>query len=356
MDNKKQKRILWLLEQPFPGEFEVPLLKRLGFEIYIPKISTGVEMKRSSSIVSATDKNTTIEQSFLDTLNRFDFSSKIWPKSLSRKINQNFGIIFAPADSELIEEIVNSFNGLLILRVFGLRGEETYAEQFEDNLSEKTFEQLKHANNIWIAGAYDIIIDNEPHWLRNKCIHLPHELPKIDHKKNKWNGSGNQILFICPDVPTNNVNENICREFKDSFSELPHVIVKDNPQNMDSSEREDYLDLLQTSKILYYPAADTRHLDKYVLDALACGLPIIFRDNSLLEYLAKQRLSGCCGSLEESREKISAMLTGNLSLLKKIQSDQKALLKAFDVSYVEECWRARLVQLAEKHLQQSAVE
>ena len=356
MKDKKQKRILWLLKHPFACESVVSLLDRLGFEIYVPRVKTEGQMARRTSSASTYNKKLTIEQNLLDALDRFDFFSKPWPKSLSRKINKNFGIAIAQNDSEMIEKIAESFNGLIFLRVFGLAEDMTYAKQFEADLSEKAFRQLKFHDNIWLAVGYDIVIDNEPYWLRRKSIHLPQGLPKIDHKIFKWNGSSNQVLYIHPDNQAKQAKEKAYREFKDSFAEIPHVILENNPQDMDPMDRETYLELLKTSRVLYYPSTDPHHLHAYVLDALACGLPVLFMTNGLLEYLAKQRIAGCCGSLEEAREKINTILNGDQSLLSEIQSSQKTLLNAFDSKYIENCWRTRFIPVVERFFRQPEIQ
>ena len=356
MENKKQKRILWLLNHTTLRDFEVAMLERLGFEVFIPKIVPFDEANQSASVTYDYDKALTIERELLGKLNRFDFYSKPWPKSLEKKINDNFGIAFVPIFPKMVANTVNSFEGLLFLRVFGLAGENTYANIFKKYLTAETVKKIRQENNIWVAAGYDSIIDNEPPWIRRKCIHLPLGLTDLKYEKIGWRGDSNQILFICPRIKSSEYYSKVYKKFKQSFGSMPHVIpgaqsvrVKNDPSVTGFLEKEKYLELFRSSKVLFYHSDEERHLHYHPLEAVKVGLPVVFMADGMLEYLAKKKLPGCCNTVEEAQVKISRVLNGDKKLIKDIVSSQKVLLKEFDPDYVEERWRERFIPVVERY-------
>ena len=173
MENKKQKRILWLLNHSTLRDFEVEMLVRFGYEVFIPKVIPFDEANQSASVTYEYDKTLTIKKELLAQLNRFDFYTRTWSKSLERKINQNFAIAFVPVFPKMVENTIGSFKGLLFLRVFGLAMENTYADLLKEHLSCEAVNKIRRDDNIRIAAGYDSIIDHEPPWLRRKSVHLP---------------------------------------------------------------------------------------------------------------------------------------------------------------------------------------
>ena len=361
MENKKQKRILWLLNHATLGDFEMAMLARFGFEVFLPKIIPFNEANQSVSVTYEYDKTLTIKQDLLEKINHFDFYSKPWPKSLRKAINDNFGIAFVPVFPGMLENVTKSFEGLIYLRVFGLSGESTYADLFKRYLTPETVNKIRHEENIWIAAGYDNLIDHEPTWVRKKCVHLPLGLSDNIAKNMRWQGDCRQILFVCPRINSNEYYNRIYKKFKRSFGNMPHVIpgaqpvkVKNDPSVTGFLDNDEYFELFKKSKVLFYHSNEERHLHYHPIEAVKVGLPVVFMAGGMLEYLAKKELPGCCNTIAEAQEKISRILDGDEILIKQIISSQKILLTEFDPDYVEARWRERFLPAAEKYFQKSA--
>ena len=358
MENNKQKRILWLLNHSTLRNFEVGMLVRLGFEVFIPKVIPFDEANQSASVVFEYDETLTIKKDFLTQLNHFDFYARPWPRSLERKINQNFGIAFVPVFQKMVENTIHSFDGLLFLRVFGLAGENSYAELFKEFLSSAAMQKIRSDGSVRIAAGYDSLIDHEPPWLRRKCIHLPLGLSDLGFKNTHWRGDKKQLLFICPRINSSPYYNRIYKNFKRSFEHVPHIIpgaqptrVKNDPAVTGFLEKEEYLEIFRSSKVMFYHSDEERHLHYHPLEAVKIGMPLVFMRGGMLEYLAKKKLPGCCNSIEEAQEKISRILNDDRELIEEIVSSQKVLLDEFNPKYVEECWRQRFLPAVEDHFQ-----
>ena len=143
---------------------------------------------------------------------------------------------------------------------------------------------------------------------------------------------------------------------------MPHVIpgaqpvrVKDDPSVTGFLEKEEYLELFRSSKVMFYHSDEERHLHYHPLEAVRIGMPLVFMAGGMLEYLAKQKLPGCCNSIEEAQDKVSRILNDDQELIKEIVSSQNVLLNEFNPKYVEKCWCQRFLPAVEEHFQNTTI-
>jgi hypothetical protein len=87
-----KKRVLWLLNQFTLRDFEVPLLVKLGKEVFIPKEFPRDESNLSASVTYTYDATLSIPSDLLRKMNEFDLFSHDWPADLKDEINANFDI------------------------------------------------------------------------------------------------------------------------------------------------------------------------------------------------------------------------------------------------------------------------
>ena len=124
----KPKRILWLLNHKTLMHSEVPLLLRLGFEVYVPKIFPQDDANLSAEISFRYDNSLTISISDLQELNKFDFyKSKIKGK-VKKIVNDYFDICFCGFFPTMLTSLVENFDNLIYLHVFGLSGNNNYGK------------------------------------------------------------------------------------------------------------------------------------------------------------------------------------------------------------------------------------
>jgi len=353
MDTPKNKRILWLLNHTTLRNSEVPMLIRMGFEIYTPKIFPSDDANRSASISYAYDDTLSISPSLLKQLNEFDFYSKSWSKSFASKINEHFGIVIAAIFPKMVNAICESFNGFIFLRAFGLTGDQTYAELFLKHYSKQAYERIKSGDGIWLATSIATVIDNEPQWLQRNSIYLPVGLPQnLYHHQSQWRGEQDGILFICPRINSSPYCNRVYRQFKSLLGDLPHVIggaqpeaVKNDPRVRGFLEQSEYADLFKSLKVMYYHSQEERHLHYHPIEAIVYGMPLVFMSGGVLEFFAKTKLPGSCDTPEEARIKIQRVLKGEEGFIKEIIASQHVLLKEFDSHFVENSWKENFLNL-----------
>src|SRR5689334_5585281 len=87
----KNKRILWLLNHTTLRAFEVPLLMRLGFEVFTPKIIPNDIAERSGSVTFEYDHTLSLPEDIVHALNTYDFYQAEVEPDIFSLFNQYFG-------------------------------------------------------------------------------------------------------------------------------------------------------------------------------------------------------------------------------------------------------------------------
>lgn len=348
---EKNKRILWLLNHATLRGAEVPMLLRMGYEVFIPKIIPFDEANASASVTYLHDDALSIPPEFLKILNKFDFYTKSWPNSLKREINKYFGNAIVPIFPSMVNAVCDSFEGQVFLRVFGLDGDGTYANLFEENLSGKAIEKIKNGDSVWITTNIAPVIDNEPKWLRRQFIYLPAGLPgDLYRQQDQWHGKQKKIFFVCPRINSNPYYTNVYRDFKKLFGDLPYSIagaqfgkISNDPSITGYLEQDEYSELFKSHRLMYYHSQEERHLHYHPLEAILYGMPLIFMAGGVLEYLARKKLPGCCSTPEEARIKVQRILNGDTTFTDEVIASQKIILHEFDTKHVEDVWRRSFI-------------
>jgi hypothetical protein len=119
VNQRKDQRIVWLLNHTTLREFEVPLMRRLGLEVYCPKRFPRNPDNRSASVSDEFDSSLTIPQADLERLNAFDFYSDAYPPEIRRILNEHFGTVIVAYMFPMFENVLADFRGRILLRVFG---------------------------------------------------------------------------------------------------------------------------------------------------------------------------------------------------------------------------------------------
>ena len=352
----KKKRVLWLLNHTTLMNAEVPLLINLGFEVFTPKIFPPDDANRSASVTYDFDETLTIPIELLKQLNGFDFYSSRWPASLRKRINAHFEIVICAFFPKMLNKVSDAFDGDIFLRVFGMAGDTTYASLIEQFGSKGLIRRFKTKDRIWFAPSYANIAENEPHWLKKNTVYLPLGLP-LDYYKNtnQWQPVENSILFICPRIKTSPYYQQVYKEFKSSFDNFPHIIAGAQPEAVEDDSHvtgfisvERYQQLMKTCKVMFYHSREERHLHYHPLEAVVCGMPLIFMAGGMLDYLAGEQLPGSCETFSEARRKIARVFSGDEEFINSIIESQKILLRDFGSEYVRSVWEASFLSLSKQ--------
>ncbi len=345
----KERRILWLLNHRTLMPYEAPLIQKLGFEIYIPKIYPKAGF-RSGAVDTSFDSTLTLPSSVLEALNRFNFYEDAWTPRITEIVNRYFGCAFIIPHARLAQEAVDHFEGQIVFRAFGLDSERTYKRFLEDLYSPVIMRKIEGIKDrFWFGEGYDHLHEVEEPVFAERSLFLPIGIPNsFFSTANQWTGTEKKILFVCPNAVTDSYYSKIYREFKRDFGDLPHVIVGaqdvpvDDP-NMagfvsDAELKRLYLDCA----VLYYHSTEVRHVHYSPIEAAINGMPVVYRAGSLLDRLSRGATKGRVGSVAEARRLIERVLSGDADFIAAIKADQQGIAYHFSDAYCAPMWHEQM--------------
>ncbi len=353
----KHNRVLWLLNHETLRAFEVPLLRRLGYEVYLPKIFPSTEEYLSGSVDRSYDDSLTIPPEALQLLNQHNFYSEIITPELAMILNRYFSAAIFATSPYLFEQIVDAFSGKLFLRGFGREGELNYEQMFSSSFSPRFPQKLFCVQDrFFFAQAYPFLSEVETGLCQKKALFLPLGMPEpYLQETNTWHGGNQKLLFVCPRIASSPYYTGIYASFKKEFSDIPHLIagkqgqVNADPAIQGKLPREQYDALLRSSEVMFYHSEELRHLHYHPLEAIVIGLPLIFMRKGMLGRLVNsEKLPGACDSFKEAKEKINKILRKDRKFVQEVLDSQQQLLEPFQAASCEQIWKDNFVPLLQK--------
>jgi hypothetical protein len=344
---RKNKRILWLLNHKTLMQYEVPLLRSMGFEVFVPKIIPRTAEFRSGAVDFSFDESLTIPEHALRVLNSCCFYQRNWPSNVVFYINRYFGTAFVMPIEGQFRESVTNFEGNLLMRAFGLINTASYHEDLRNIYGDQVFCWINAVRHrFWFAAGYEQLKECEPSLFTERSVYLPIGLPSAYWKNaNTGTGTDKRILFLCPSIVKNPYYAAIYKQFKREFGDFPHVIVgkQDIPVNdphvLGFVSDQELLDLYKTCSVLLYPSREKRHVHYFPVEANVVGTPIIFYDDSLLARVCNRKVKGAVSSVMEARQLIKAVLEGDADLIASLKKDQKDIAYFFSDEYCKRNWQ-----------------
>lgn len=326
--------------------FEVPLLKELGFEIFVPKVAPVNTKLRSWIVDFSHDASLSIPPSALQRLNEFNFYESVWPADIVMIVNRYFGTAFVIPHSVQIPEAIGKFEGQVVLRAFGLDNTQSYSTLFEILYGPDVLEKV-HAisQRFWFGEGYEQLHECEPPLLSQRALFLPLGIPdSIWRCADSWVGGMNKILFVCPNCVTDPYYAAVYAQFKKDFGDLPHVIVgaqdvsTDDPNVAGFVSDAELQRLYRECAVLYYHSTELRHVHYSPIEAAINGMPVVFYANSLLGRLAQPKTGGCVQSYPEARAAIERILARDTEFTEALRREQRGLAHKFSPDYCKTSW------------------
>jgi len=345
----RNKRILWILNHRTLMPYEAPLIQRLGFEIFIPKIypKTGF---RSFTVDASYDATLSLPADVLEVLNGFNFYEDEWTPEISTLTNRYFGCAFVIPHAPLLEEAVDHFEGQIVLRAFGLDNERTYKGVIEELCSRSIMRKIEGIKErFWFGEGYDHLHEAEEPLFVERALFLPIGIPdSFFSTAHQWIGTEKKILFFCPNAVTDAYYSKVYREFKRDFGDLPHVVVGaqdvpvDDPHVAGSVSDAELKRLYLECGVLYYHSTEVRHVHYSPIEAAINGMPVVYRAGSLLDRLSRGSTKGRVESVAEARSLIQRVLSSDASLIAEIKGDQEAIAFHFSDAYCGPMWHEQM--------------
>ena len=347
------KRILWIVNHKTLMSGEVPSLRSLGFEVFVPKIVPAQDRGfRSAGVTYDYDAALDITPAALRVLNDQNFFEQCWAPTVAQIINRYFDVIVCHFTyyTTPLREAALKFQGLLIARAFGRESSQTYGE-FRTFVPHPTLlEDIRAMGRRFIfAQAYDNLAEIEEFPLRSRAHTITVPLPKfISAYANTWTGAGSKAVFLCPAIANGGYYERVYQTIKRDFGDLPHVIfgrqtrpVRD-PAVLPFLSDEALADLYRSAPVFVYSSPEPRHVHYSPLEAMVVGMPVLYLEGGLIGRLAGVRLPGACADVSEMKIKARRLIEGDRALAEVIRSEQGRVLETFAPEVVKRQWSAAL--------------
>jgi hypothetical protein len=347
------RRILWIVNHKTLMTGEVPLLRSLGFEVFIPKVVPIQDRAfRSAGVTHDYDTALDLAPPALRVLNHENFFERCWAPTITQIINRYFDVIVCHFTyyTTPLREAALKFQGLLIARAFGREHPRTYGEFRTWVPHPSLLEDIRSLGRRFIFGqAYDNLAEIEEFPLRSRAHTITVPLPEFTFKHaNTWTGTGSNALFLCPAIGDNGHYKRIYLAIKRDFGDLPHVIFGsqigpvNDPVVLPYLSDDALVDLYRSTPVFIYSSPEPRHLHYSPLEAMVVGTPVLYLEGGLIDRLASTRLPGACANVLEMKTKARRLIEGDRALAETIRSNQARVLETFAPEVLRRQWAAAL--------------
>src|SRR5258708_20697145 len=343
------RRILWIVNHKTLMSGEVPLLRSLGFEVFVPKVvPTHDRAFRSAGVTTDDDPALTLTPAALQVLNHENFFQRCWAPTVTEIINRYFDVIVCHFTyyTTPLREAAMKFQGLLVARAFGRESPRTYGEFREWVPHPSLLEDIGLMGPRFVfAQAYDNLAEIEEFPLRSRAHTITVPLPKFILKHaNTWTGTGTDALFLCPAIGDNGHYKRVYLAIKHHFGYLPHLIfgsqigpAKDPPV-LPLLSADALADLSRSTPVFIYSSPEPRHIHYSPLEAMVVGTPVLYLEGGLIDRLAGTSLPGACANPLEIKTKARRLIEGDRALAETIRSSQARVLETFAPEVVRRQW------------------
>jgi hypothetical protein len=347
--SRRLKRALWIVNHKTLLPAEVPILRSLGYEIFIPKIVPEVADFRSAVVDHSFDPGLELSPPVLQELNDHHFYEQTWSPSITLLLNRYFDVLVTSmtAYTKPLFEAIRKFNGFIVARPFGREHPRSYTEFLEAAPDcGQLMARLEKLGERFVFGqAFDNLASIECELFKRRAYTITVPIPQyIWHHTGTWHGSERTVLFLCPNILDSIYYREAHSLIKTVFGDLPHRIFgRQNvpPQDPAVIPYMTDLELVQLyarTSVFAYPSREPRHVHYSPLEAMVVGTPVLYMKNGLISSLGGDGLPGQCEDIAEMRWKAERMLNGDSQLRNAIRPCQHRILECFSTSRASRQW------------------
>jgi hypothetical protein len=350
------RRLLWIVNHQTLLRSEVPLLRQLGFEVFVPKILPAVSAYRSGAIESAYDSSLLLPTNALRVLNAHEFYEQPWGATLETILNRYFdGLITTLTGfTTPLFEAIRKFDGLVVARVFGREAPETYSAFFASDENRKLLDRIETMGRRFVFGqAYNVLAEVEDRRLANcaQTIAVP-ATRLVLTRADEWRGGRQVVLLLCPSIQDNGYYQALYGWIKAIFGKLPHLIFgrqngpTEDPAVLPWLTDGELLELYSQVAVFAYPSREPRHVHYSPVEAMTMGCPVLYMKGALLDRLAGAELPGRCRSDDEMITKTKRLLNKDYNFAKDIRDSQRRIADLFRPERAYKQWSVALADIA----------
>ena len=334
--------------------WEIPLLEKAGFSyIFTPQSIPNNPVFTSGSVIQSKSKNFLLSEDDAKHLAKQNWYGEIDSKA-SRIANENFEMAFTTADPNQVITLLNAFDGLIIVRLFGLDGDRTYSELYRSHFTPYELQLFKNnLHRIVFALGYRELLEPEDPWIRERCVFLPIGLP--ERPDLNWEGSSDKVLAVVPRIePGSYYETNLANHEKMSprsnliIGGRQHLKFSDE-RILGSLQRTEFNDFLRTSRCMVYASKEARHVHYHPLEAMQIGLPVVYLKGTLLSRIVGEDNDGAVKNYKRAKRIVRKMIR-NKKFATKVGEKQKKLVRQIErdnleSSFIEGCHRLLKIRL-----------
>jgi hypothetical protein len=350
----RRPRLIWIVNHKTLLSAEVPILRSLGYSIFVPKVVPDNIAHRSAAVEYSYDADLKIPDGALEILNLHNFYEREWSPSLTLILNRYFDILVGAVSAFIapISEAVRKFDGGVVARAFGRENPERFTSFFERLGDAALLDGVKAMGNRFIFGqGFDNLAEIEDSRLSDRARTITVAVPEtVWERRDSWTGEEQKVLLLCPNIRDSNYYGAIYAELKNTFGMLPHSIFgrqnipPDDPAVLPYMTDSELLESYRRARVFAYPSREPRHVHYSPIEAMIVGTPVLYRNGGLLDHLAGRRLPGCCESNEEMREKARRLLSTDIKLQGDIRESQERITEKFSTDLVRREWAQTLAE------------
>jgi hypothetical protein len=347
-------RLVWVVNHKTLLPAEVPILRSLGYSVFIPKRIPNVPDYRSAVVEHRYDPELNLPTDALEILNLHQFYVREWSPTLTLLLNKNFDVLITSVSGYTapLFEAIRKFEGGVVARVFGRENPQRYTSFFEMAEDPHLLEQIEAMGDRFVFGqGFDNLGEIEDARLSRRARTLTVAVPEfIWNRRGTWTGGEQRVLLLCPNICDSVYYGAIYSELKATFGMLPHVIFgrqnvpPEDPAVLPYMTDGELLDLYGRMAVFAYPSVEPRHVHYSPIEAMIVGTPVLYRAGGMLDHLAVERLPGCCDTNDEMRAKARRLISGDSTLQNEIRESQERILKKFSTDLAAQEWAQVLAE------------
>jgi hypothetical protein len=346
---REKLRILYNLNHKTAMPFEVELLRRLGFEVFVTRTrfaERDVAMRSAANKDSNWDKHLSIDAESLAFLNEQDFYRPLPIKAMSL-VNELFDAVVCIADAQVVNAYVQCFDGLIIVRAYGGDNSFWYSRSFSNQIGPRHFEDVRRLGERFVfAGIFDSIVKAEVAEYRKYAVTLPLGLPAsyFDQEKT-WVGGSSNVLALAPDVLHSAYYTEVYRNLKRDFLGYSLRIMgqqrikPEDPAVLGYVSDSEFSSIMSTAAAYLYPSQERRHLHYTPVEAMVTGLPVLFDEEGALSGFFRSKPPGAYSTPKVARHLLDRLLSGDRDLAGAIIRSQSEVLEKMGIDWAYEQWR-----------------
>jgi hypothetical protein len=339
------KRLIWVVNHRALLISEVPIVRSLGWEVFVPKIVPDDPGYRSAVVSHDFDEGLALSADELRILNGHNFYERNWSATLTDIANDRFHAIVASWSSYIhpLSESARKFRGKVIARVFGREHPVTYTSVLQYTVRPNLLAEIeKIGDRFYFGQSYDNIAGQEDIRLARHAHTIT--VPIADWMfsyKDKWTGGESRAIFLAPASNDGGYYQVIYERIKSNFGDIPHAMFgrqyapTNDPAILPYLTDVDLITLYITAPVFVYPHTEPIHLHYSPLEAMLVGTPVLYLTGTQLDLMADyEELPGACSSLEDMKAKAIRLIQGDREFASGIRAAQRKILDkcSYDVA------------------------